>query len=1132
MADYFRALLVSFGILVNAIGVELAYRDPLDFSGWEQFRTKIHHPCGLYHEADIERVRRLIKTDSNASAIAASTLKKADAILEGNTPEYLKEWISHQRGLGYMGPCPACRDKGLRWHPNGTWTWNKSKPDQVTCSTCHAVFPNEKYPETIHFRSKWDPRQEFSYCGGEPFKMYGTLCRPSFSGIIRSYKLFSTFGSVETLTYAYIYSGDAKYAEGVRRMLLRYAEVVPHYMFTASIYNEVADCDPHVASRDPYNLPTDEITPPPNKPDRKIHVGYWVASRLGSTERDGTTAVAFSLAYDITCTAKWPDGRSVYTPDECYRIEKDLLLELTYHFVGNTKIDNKSVNWRAASAAVGCVVGHPDLARYGIEGLYKTVNEWLLPDFTTSESGGYLIMVLMGIRSFPFWFRDYCEPADYIPPDGGAPLRHFNLFRDTAYGICWENAISILQGDLIYPPIADTPPFTRDLPQILADQLLICNPTARNLSFFRLNNQGRIRNDYFRLMFAPDPSSLDGEAMPEFCFEDSVFPYLQQGFMRYGEKGREGLAILNASDYGGHHHFDSLGLTLWHKKEVLHDLGYLWDHPDKKFTSRTAAHNLVVVDEAMQISKGRGGSFSLFETAGPVKAMRASSTPYKQVSLYERTVLQVDHGEAGFYWLDLFRVQGGEKRDYLFHGVNNEFSVNGVELPKMDSADAIAREASFKRTRFCVKIAVPKLGTWDVSDVELHRVDKAGARLSDNLAVEFPETVPSGSKTCKGWGKYIGNGKASWEPCQGRMGRGVRYHALSTAPGVSVINHALCIGECDGFRGMDAFLGEPGQRYHLRFYARGEACAVKLILLQFRSGEENSKDGRMEEELVIRDRQIDADWKLFEVDFTLQETARISRIQALPITLFKEGADSWSVCWNIGEGQRFAAFSPYVEGESLLYAQDWGQRFFNNKDRGAKLPYFLRRRTGGQLDSFVTVFNSYFGKRALVQDVAVSENADGLIAVVRTALGEDVFLFSATGKELSHGEFASDAEIGVLVSDGAGSGSMAFFQGTRAMSGARSLHCAERRFEGRVVQAVNQKDEAYFVLEGNIPQDADWKGHTLITKGEDGFERPYPIRKSAWVEGAFRVYPRFEGLGLPVHETQTWALPATACLKY
>ena len=67
--------------------------------------------------------------------------------------------------------------------------------------------------------------------------------------------------------------------------------------------------------------------------------------------------------------------------------------------------------------------------------------------------------------------------------------------------------------------------------------------------------------------------------------------------------------MLNASDSGGHHHLDSLNLYYWKDgRELLSDLGYLWDHPDKYQTYRTFAHNLVLLDGKDQQRRARGGS--------------------------------------------------------------------------------------------------------------------------------------------------------------------------------------------------------------------------------------------------------------------------------------------------------------------------------------------------------------------------------------------------------------------------------------------------------------------------------------------------------------------------------------------
>ena len=282
----------------------------------------------------------------------------------------------------------------------------------------------------------------------------------------------------------------------------------------------------------------------------------------------------------------------------------------------------------------------------------------------------------------------------------------------------------------------------------------------------------------------------------------------------------------------------------------------------------------------------------------------------------------------------------------------------------------------------------------------------------------------------------------------------------------------------------------------------------------------------------MNENQVGADWHLYEGTFTLSLSERSKRLYVFPAALHKGERGAWKALWKLGNGQHFAAFSPFADGEELFYGDEWGQRFYNNSDRGATLPYFSRRRKGGQLDSFVTVFHSYFGDTPLVQDVRVTERPEGVIASVQTRLGEDFFLFAANGQRLSYGNMESDAEIAVIQKYGDRTRSITMFAGTRGQSGAKSLSSGQAYFKGNVKEAVNRKDEAYFTLEGDCPTQGNWRGHTLIVTGEDGVGRPYQIMKSAWVEGAFRAYTRADGMGLPAREAKNWLLPNKASAEF
>jgi hypothetical protein len=60
--------------------------------------------------------------------------------------------------------------------------------------------------------------------------------------------------------------------------------------------------------------------------------------------------------------------------------------------------------------------------------------------------------------------------------------------------------------------------------------------------------------------------------------------------------------------------------------------------------------------------------------------MEASSNAYPQASLYRRTSAIVDHGQGRNYVVDVFRVQGGTKQDYVFHASATTCAIAGLTL--------------------------------------------------------------------------------------------------------------------------------------------------------------------------------------------------------------------------------------------------------------------------------------------------------------------------------------------------------------------------------------------------------------------------------------------------------------------
>jgi len=930
--------------------VRIVYGDPTDISPWRTFREQVAHPAGLLKSADLERARRNIAAYPWAAKYAESVRNSADqALVRLAAPDFLTRMVEITT-VGCHSPCPACRDKGLRWLPHNVWKWTVENPDQIICQQCNTVFPNPDYPETIVLTSTWDPRQVFRFVEGPTFHCFGYQhCRANPAGIIRARKLSYVIGLVEPLSTAYALHQNPEYAAGARAILLRLAEVVPTYLVRAGCpYNEYADCDPREAARDVNNLPTDELVVPPNVPDRKLWTGYWSAGRLGTPGMDGTVAVTLANAYDLTCTARHADGTSVYSAEDRLRIEKDVLLEAAYLALGDTAINNKSVGNRAGAAIVGLVTGHPLMVRFGLDGFVKTVDEWFLPDGGTSESAAYAMMTMSCIAPFAYAFRSYTEPDGFTPPDQAPRLIDFNVCRDTEYGAAWQALIWTMQGNLRFPPLADSY-VTTGISATYAELIALCYPTPEHFALVKARSGDNPTGWAARsALFYREPAApaTDDAPVVQVTLPDMVFPFLSQGLLRLGESGRDGLALLDASNWGGHHHRDSLNLYLWKDgHELLSDLGYLWDHPDKNMTVRTLAHNLVLIDGQDQKTTGRGGAFAFFALSPRLKAMRASSTAYDAATVYERTVVQVDHGDLGAYWLDLFRAQGGERRDYLFHGPSHNYVLEGAVCPPPDQ---------------------------------------------DNPA-------------------------------------------------------------------------------------------------------------------ALRDTGANGPWK---------------------------------AVWKISDTYRFAAYSPGHPDETLLIADEWGQRDSRNADRGATLPYFFRRRTGAQVDAFVQVFAGFEEGRELVQSVTVTTPRDHAVIVeINHAGGRDIVLFGDGSRlQMTSAPVASDGVLAVVAGLPAPGQSPPTPPTALLLGGAElqapgvALSNSRGEWSGTIAAQASQDGDSWFELAGDaLPTPDQFCGQALIVTGDDAISRAYPvIRVESMGQGALKVYTRAAYQGFQARPATTWRLHALA----
>ena len=651
----------------------------LKLDRWERYRASVHHPTTLFTPPEIETARHNAAHTAWGAALCDHLLGEVAAFGTVDAAWAERYVPAVTPYAPHFTMCPRCEFAPM----HGAYAWSPTEPDQIRCQGCDTVYPNADYPEELVFQSRYDPTQVITLYGGKSWPAYGyAAIHSSFSGHARIHQCRYAANGAEKLALAYAITGEACYARAAAAILRRFAQVHPHYL-VHSAYGDIADMPPKVAATHVNNLPEDEWCPPGNVPDRKLYPGYWMVMRWGSSAgMEGTSLHKLILAYDLVAS----------TLDDAERrtIERDLLLDAAPLLFADPAINNKTGMNRAAVALIGVVCGDPLLVRFGLDGFVRAVRDWWLPDGGTPESLGYSSMMLHGVWRIAEALRHYSDPPDIdLPP---VRLDKLDLYAWPRYRAVWQGMARTLLPNLEYPLLADNRKPCH-LSPMLATVLARAYPTEQHTQLCDAIQAiprcyaGRIAQFWYGahldsapLFYRRAHNAIPRAALP--AFVSDLGPDLNIGTLRSGQDGRQSALILSAAGWKGHHHFDHLNLYYWHdQQEWLTDLGYLWDMEDvNPKVKRTLAHNLVLVDEAEQRSKGRQGTFHLFhaDPAG-VQVMEASSDVYDAATTYRRTVAVLGEGEQEIV-VDIFRVEGGTTHDWVLHGPHNHWQVEGLTL--------------------------------------------------------------------------------------------------------------------------------------------------------------------------------------------------------------------------------------------------------------------------------------------------------------------------------------------------------------------------------------------------------------------------------------------------------------------
>ncbi len=159
-------------------------------------------------------------------------------------------------------------------------------------------------------------------------------------------------------------------------------------------------------------------------------------------------------------------------------------------------------------------------------------------------------------------------------------------------------------------------------------------------------------------------------------------------------------------DYGyahrAHSHADRLNINFFSKgREFIPEMGYPEYMDDTApatggWTTNTVCHSTVEVDEKRQVT-GVFGDLTAFATLKGFAFMEANCPDayvHRNVSEYRRSAALIDV-PGGAYVLDIFRVSGGGRHDFLFHGPPVDVSFEGIEMPSPQEGTLAGKDVAF-----------------------------------------------------------------------------------------------------------------------------------------------------------------------------------------------------------------------------------------------------------------------------------------------------------------------------------------------------------------------------------------------------------------------------------------------------
>lgn len=609
----------------------------------------VDHPCGLYRAADVARARENVRRHQWARDLLESFRKQAAFWMELPDDD-IPFWVPEETPFRVMD-CPRCS-------ANWDYAWRFLPPDRLECTRCGLRLPDPAYPEeaTETHVNPLGQRVTMRYHAGPKGEKFRVSGRLRYQRILRLTDL-GALGKVYALT------GETAYAEKAARVLRRVAEVYPGYLAHdwTRIYSDYS------------NLQSGKLS------GWKLH--------------DAQAFLQMGICYDLI------GNSGVLTDADKRLIENGAFRECARLLTATSprgRCINDGPHAMACGAQLGVMLADHDTVQWAIgepDGFPHFVRRYFFRDgFWEDGSFSYTGMALGPLYACPEILQSYRDPPSYTGADRYDSL---DILSDPLLRKIYLAPLQVLMPDRTGPPMSDSA-VGATYPRRHAETNYRWYPTERNRRILAHVYDGKFgdEGDEYAL-FRRDPDANLGATEPlDPAARSLVQPGVGWAILRAGEGRETAVAYLKYGVYGsGHGHPDKLNFIFYDQgAELISDQGYLGArHEVSPWNRSTLCHNVVLVDgQAQQAAAGELLAFAPGGTAQTAVARGEAAVP--GADRYERALTLVDHGVGRRYLVDMVRVAGGQRHDFVIHGAGQEFTAPAGDWQPFtgDVADAKA----------------------------------------------------------------------------------------------------------------------------------------------------------------------------------------------------------------------------------------------------------------------------------------------------------------------------------------------------------------------------------------------------------------------------------------------------------